>query len=72
MRMIVEIVILAALLIVLTALPGRTLPHNAAAPVSTPLATATPGQQGAAFDAFAWVDAMLADAGASSRNTPQL
>lgn len=73
MRMIVEIVILAALLIVLTALPVQRLPHNAAAPASTPMATVTPAQEGAAFDAFAWVDSMLSDTLADSRDaTSQL
>jgi hypothetical protein len=50
MRQIIEVVILAALVIILTALPGHAGERNDASLVS--LATAAPPEQRAAVDVF--------------------
>ena len=53
MRQIIEIVILAALLIVLSVLPGYAQERNGATPTAL---AAPPTVQRAAFDAFLFID----------------
>ena len=55
MRMVIEIVVLAALVIVLTALPGHAQERSTVKPTATTLA-APPEVQRAAFDAFLFID----------------
>ena len=56
MRQIIEIVILAALLIVLSVLPGYAQERGNATPTPTTTLAAAPAVQRAAFDAFLFID----------------
>jgi hypothetical protein len=73
MRQTIEIVILAALLIVLSVLPGYAQEHGNATPTPAAKLAATPAVQRAAFDAFLFIDGIdgeTGDTGDGGGSTP--
>jgi hypothetical protein len=61
MRQIIEIVISAALLIVLSVLPGYAQERGGVTPAGATTLTAAPTERAAAFDAFLFIDGIAGE-----------